>query len=128
MPVILILGALLVCLFAPSSLEARAARRGGDTVPILDIDAGCKDVAKMDLNKSMNYSQCMTEEQTARAQLKTVWPSFSAGKREECMHLVTPPALPSYVTLQGCLDMAREAAKLSKSGPGKNQPGTPNLH
>jgi hypothetical protein len=127
MPVFLILGALLSCFFAAASLEARTARRGGEAVPILDIDAGCKDLAQMDLNKTTNYSQCIAEEQTARAQLQTAWSSFPADKREECMYLVTPPALPSYVTLQECLDTAREAGRLSKSGPGKYQPGAPNL-
>jgi hypothetical protein len=40
------------------------------------------------------------------------------------MYLVTPPALPSYVTLQGCLDMARDAKNIGK-GQGSGISGTP---
>ena len=32
--------------------------------------------------------------------------------REQCLFLVTPPALPSYITLQTCLNTVRDAVKM----------------
>jgi hypothetical protein len=115
MPAFLFLTILLACFLAPAPLEAREPRSsGGNAVPTLDIDAGCKDVADMNLSRSTNYPQCIAEEQTARAQLQGVWTSVPASDKELCINLVTPPALPSYVTLQQCLDMARDAKKAAK--------------
>jgi hypothetical protein len=100
---------------------------GGDAraaVPRLDIDAGCRDLAHSDLSKT-DYPKCVVEEQTARIQLQHDWGSFSASSRDQCMYLVTPPALPSYVTLQECLNLARDADKLSKKGLDRSLSPTP---
>jgi hypothetical protein len=116
MPAFLILTALIAWSLAVPA-EARTTRSGGNqAVPTLDINAGCRDVANMDQSRTVNYPRCMAEERTARAELQKVWHTFSADKQELCLHLVTSPALPSYVTLQECLNMARDAEKLNKSG------------
>ena len=123
------------------SLEAQAARRGQSAVPSLDIGAGCQYVAKTELNKrpvpeagpgikpgdDLDYPTCMTKEKTARAQLQGVWRTYTARQREQCLYEVTPPALPSYVTLQACLDMARDAEKLIKGEQKTGLGVAPNL-
>jgi hypothetical protein len=122
-------------------LEAQAARRGQSAVPSLDIGAGCQYVAKTELNKrpvpelgpgikpghDLDYPTCMTEEKTARAQLQGVWRTYTASRREQCLYEVTPPALPSYLTLQVCLDMARDAEKLFKNDLNTGLGATSNL-
>ncbi len=129
MPSFLFASVLIALSLAPFPIEARTARdRAGGAVPALDINAGCRDVANMDLNRTTNYPRCMAEEKAARTDVQKVWGSFSKDKQDQCMHLVTPPALPSYVTLQECLNMSRDAEKLNKGGQDKGLSGTPGIH
>ena len=92
-----------------ATLESRSS------LPNLNIEAGCQDVAKNDLNKTTDYPGCLSEERKARGQLQKTWASYPADMHSQCMHLVTPPALPSYVTLQECLKTARDAQKMTKN-------------
>jgi hypothetical protein len=120
MPCFLILSVLLALTFAvPESLaKGRTARTGGSggSVPNLDIESGCRSLTHYDPGRTVNYDACIKEERDARGQIQNAWRSSSASTREQCLHLVTPPALPSYVSLQGCLSMARDAAELAKKG------------
>ena len=89
-----------------------AVRENAAGVPSLDIESACRDIANNTLNKTSDYPGCVSDERTARDQLRKEWASYSADMHEQCLHLVTPPALPSYVTLQECLKMARDAQNL----------------
>ena len=91
------------------------AMNAHDSLPNLNIEAGCKDVAKNGLNKTTDFPGCLRDERKAHDLLRKEWASYSADMHSQCLHLVTPPALPSYVTLQQCLVMARDARKLMKS-------------
>jgi hypothetical protein len=95
---------------APHSTESRAA------VPTLDAEAGCKETTALYHNKTTNYTSCMADERTARTQLENEWVKFSPDARTQCMYLVTEPAIPSYVTLEGCLQMERDAKNVSNPG------------
>ena len=99
---------------AMNGRTAAANQESRSGLPNLNIEAGCQDVAKNDLNKTTDYPGCMSKERTAREQLQKEWASYPADMHEQCVHLVTPPALPSYVTLQECLKMARDAQKMTK--------------
>jgi hypothetical protein len=113
--------------FAP--LKARVFRHsaGRAAVPTLNVEAGCRNVSYQNSidNKTVNYSNCLTAERTARTEVEKEWSSFSASVHEQCIYLVTAPAIPSYVTLQGCLHMARDARNLAKSSPGVSTYGNP---
>ena len=102
---------------------ARAATREGGGVPNLDVQSGCKDMANNQLNKTTNYDGCLRDERTAREQLQKEWASYPADSHSQCIHLVTPPALPSYVTLQECLKLARDARNMTKDSSGAEQIG-----
>ncbi len=90
-----------------------SGEQGG--LPNLDIEAGCRDVAKNDLNKTKDFPGCVSDERAARDQLQKEWASYSPDMHGQCTHLVAPPALPSYVTLQECLRMARDARNITKT-------------
>ncbi len=92
-----------------------ANQESRSSLPNLNIEAGCQDLAKNDLNKTTDYPGCVSEERKAREQLRKEWASYPADMHSQCMHLVTPPALPSYVSLQECLKMARDAQKMMKT-------------
>jgi hypothetical protein len=112
--------------FAP--LQARVFRHsaGRAGVPTLNVEVGCRNVSYLNsIDKTVNYSNCLAEERTARTELEKEWSSFSTSVHEQCIYLVTAPAIPSYVTLQGCLHMARDARNLTKSSPGVSTRGNP---
>ena len=131
MPTIFFLGALIILssgAVADPAMARRSHMPAGSrraAMPTLNIEAGCHDVANMDLNKTTNYSGCIAEERDARSQLQKEWTSFSEDKHAQCMQLVTFPAIPSYVTLQECLHTARDAENLSKSNPSGGMIGEP---
>lgn len=112
--------AALSCMASASSLQAAGSRyrvHNRDAVPTLDIASSCRDISTVEV-KTTSYENCIAEENTARDQLRIEWPKFSANAHEQCMHLVAAPALPSYVTLQQCLQMKRDAENLAKSPQG----------
>jgi hypothetical protein len=112
--------------FDPVQAKVFRHSAGRAAVPTLDVEAGCRDVANLDNSgKTLNYSNCLAEERTARTQLENEWANFPAATREQCIYLVTAPAIPSYVTLQGCLQLARDAKNLTKSSPGVGTYGNP---
>ena len=100
---------------AMNSRTAAANQESRSSLPNLNIEAACQDVAKNDLNKTTDYPGCISDESKARDQLRKEWASYPADMHSQCLHLVTPPALPSYVSLQECLKMSRDARKLTKS-------------
>ncbi len=95
--------------------QEAGASKGTDSFPALDMHAACRDVAKNELNKTTDFPGCISNERTAREQLQKEWASYSTDMQGQCLHLVTPPALPSYVTLQQCLTMSRDARNLMKT-------------
>jgi hypothetical protein len=99
-----------------SPVEARTAgaRASRGTVPKLDIESGCRSLAHYDPGRTVNFDSCIKEERDARAEVAKTWRSVPADRREQCLYLVTPPALPSYISLQGCLTIAHDAAELAK--------------
>ncbi|MGA7329408.1 MAG: hypothetical protein WBX25_34240 [Rhodomicrobium sp.] len=121
-----ILPALVVSLFtflsfSVAEVEARVRRDARQTpqaaIPNIDIANACHSIVSYEsggakADKAQDLSGCLTEEQNARSELQKVWGSYSANMREQCLFLVTPPALPSYIALQTCLNTARDAVKM----------------
>jgi hypothetical protein len=95
-----------------------------NSVPTLDIVSGCRGVFSYmtSMQRTADYSSCIANERAAQKQLQNEWMSFDASAREQCLYSVKEPAIPSYVALQNCLRMAREAKNLPKSRPGGGYP------
>lgn len=128
MPAFLILGVFLTLSFVGlgSGAEGRTARArvSGGSVPNLDIESSCQTIGHYDPANPGNYDNCIKEERDARMQIEKFWRSVPPDWREQCLHLVTPPALPSYISLQGCLTTAQGAedlAKKDRAGPSGEQ-------
>jgi hypothetical protein len=99
------------------AMDARTAAASGESqsgLPNLNIESGCQDVAKNELNKTTDYPGCISKERAAHDQLRKEWASYSSDMHSQCLHIVTPPAIPSYVTLQECLKMSRDARNMTK--------------
>jgi hypothetical protein len=99
-----------------ASAEGRTARArvSGSSVPNLNIESACQTLGHYDPANPGNYDNCVKQERDARGEIEKSWRSVPAGRREQCLHLVTPPALPSYISLQGCLNTAQGAEELAK--------------
>ena len=100
---------------AMNARTAAASEESQSGLPNLNIESGCQDVAKNELNRTTDYPGCISKERATREQLRKEWSSYPADTHEHCVNLVTPPALPSYVTLQECLKIARDAQKMTKN-------------
>jgi hypothetical protein len=102
MPAFLILSVLLA--FSLSGLEASAKGRtaragvGGGSVPNLDIESSCQSVGHYDPANPGNFDTCVKQERDARREIEKSWHSVPADRREQCLYLVTSPALPSYIS------------------------------
>src|SRR5262249_35833998 len=119
MPAFLILSVLLALSaagLAPAEGRTARARVSRGSVPNLDIESGCRSLAQYEPGRTVNFDACIKEEHGARGELEKSWRSLPADRREQCLHLVEPPALPSYIALQGCLTIAHDAAELEKKG------------
>lgn len=125
LPVLLALSFSAESISPNGSLLWRAAARAA-AIPKLNYEAGCRDVSKVDPHHT-KYSACIAEERDARAQLQKDWASFSESSRSQCLQLATPPAVPSYLTLQQCLITSKDASRLSKGSPSPGLAGTPGL-
>jgi hypothetical protein len=118
MPHLLIVSLLLALSLAgfgsPAEARTARARASGGAVPNLDIESGCRSLAHYDPGRTVNFDNCVKEERAARVEIAKSWRSVTADRREQCLYLVTPPALPSYISLQGCLTIAHDAEELAK--------------
>lgn len=106
---------LAVLLLGGSAALARPpSGRSDSPVPAFNVEATCRDVSK---DARLNYEKCLAEERTALGQLKKTWATFGAGSRGECVTLTVRSSLPSYVTLQDCLQTSRDAKNLLRQDP-----------
>jgi hypothetical protein len=87
-----------------------------DEVPSYDS----KKVCKADLQAEGDASgqagaACLSDEQDARATLKSRWMQYSSASKQECVQLQSNGSGPqSYVELLTCLQMAKDAKGLPK--------------
>ena len=108
------LSLVMLLLGGSAALARTLSERSQSPVPAFNVEATCRDVSK---DTRVNYESCLAEERTALAQLKETWASFGAGSRGECVTLTIRSTLPSYVTLQDCLQTSRDAKNLLKQDP-----------
>ena len=71
---------------AMNGRTAAANQESRSSLPNLNIEAACQDVAKNDLNKTTDYPGCMSKERASREQLQKEWASYPADMHEQCVH------------------------------------------
>jgi hypothetical protein len=81
-----------------------------DGVPKLDVGPSCKAAA---LVPPGNMKSCLRDERAAQKTLAASWATFASGDRTTCTKDAGIGGLSSYVALLTCLQMARDAGKLS---------------
>jgi hypothetical protein len=81
-----------------------------DSVPKFDMARECR----AEGGSTATLDACTTDEAAARNKLQPLWSQSSAAEKTSCLGETSMDGTPSYVELQICLDMARDAKKLSK--------------
>src|SRR6516162_6736767 len=83
-----------------------------DDVPTLNVESGCRAAAKMGDSLSLDTTQCLADENSARAQLEKQWTQFPPALRQRCPATTETGGDPSYVEVLVCLQMGRDAAQM----------------
>jgi hypothetical protein len=99
----------------PTSPQPAAASPPSRAVPHgiskLDYAASCRAIP--DGSKTA-IDQCLADEHRAYEHLTQGWAQFVASDKPGCIGLSSTPGLQSYVELLTCLEMARDARKLTQ--------------
>ena len=100
--------AVLLLLFSPSAF-------GGE--PKINVEAVCKaglaDAKRLELTPDQNDENCVSDEETAKQQLGTLWESTSVSIRNWCQSDARSLGTMNYLDLLSCLQIAEDL----KSGP-----------
>ncbi|MGO8912570.1 MAG: hypothetical protein ACLQDM_25035 [Bradyrhizobium sp.] len=81
-----------------------------DNVPKFDIMRECRSEG----GSQAMLDRCAAQEADARTQLQAEWIQFGADDRSLCFKETNMDGSPSYVEFLTCLEMARDAKKMSK--------------
>ena len=83
-----------------------------NSVPILDVEAGCKQTPDTVLIAGQDVKRCFTQENAARNQLTHAWAAFSIRDRFMCTQSATAGGGGTYTDLLTCLEMEVAAKDL----------------
>ena len=78
-----------------------------DAVPKFDIARQCQ----FEIGSKEELNRCVTDETQAREQLQTEWKQFTPSEKRVCNQETDTDGISSYVELQTCLEMERDAKK-----------------
>jgi hypothetical protein len=81
-----------------------------DSVPKFDITRECR----AERGSQAMQERCAEDETLARDRLQPQWIQFSPHDKAVCISETSMDGTPSYVELQVCLEMARDAKKATQ--------------
>jgi len=98
--------------FVPFLIGSQMLVTVADTTPSLNVRQTCRATGSItgSAPSQDDIDACVRDEQEARNAVAKEWGEFSAASRIRCVR-TSKDYLPSYVELQVCLEMARDAAK-----------------
>lgn len=80
-------------------------------VPTLDTRPTCAGAAR-EISITRTVEMCEQSEQQARDALAKEWASFPSADKATCVGTTRMGGFPSYVQIQTCLELARDAREL----------------
>jgi hypothetical protein len=102
------------------ALVAQLTVAFADGVPRYDLAPLCRGIAQQggmsllpNQGAPKDYKSCIRSEMAVRRQLVKTWPTFKASNKANCIGENSAGGLPSYTGLLSCLQMAKDASKLS---------------
>ena len=98
--------------FVPFLIGSQMLVTLADTTPSLNVRQTCRASGSItgSAPSQDDIDACLKDEQEARSAVTQEWREFSADSKVRCVR-TSRYYLPSYVELQTCLEMARDAAK-----------------
>lgn len=81
-----------------------------DVMPKLDIARECRSEG----GPQATVERCAQDEATARDRLQSEWIQFTVYDKASCVHNTDAGGSGSYVELLICLEMARDAKKITR--------------
>jgi hypothetical protein len=99
---------------SPLALGAWLLLPAADAVPKFNYEPICREAAKAGEGLDGRFSRCMAEEENARKKLQEIWSTFTPSSRASCAGMSSTMGIQSYVELQTCLEIERDAAKMEK--------------
>ncbi len=92
-----------------------------DTVPRFNLEPVCRGISQQgglalepNGNARQDFKRCMSSEMAMRGRVVRQWPRFTATEKASCIGEASAGGFQSYTDLFTCLQMAREARKLSQ--------------
>ncbi len=92
-----------------------------DSVPRFNLEPVCRGIARqgglaLEPNQSarQDFKRCMKSEMAMRGRVVRQWPNFTTTEKADCIGEAGAGGFQSYTDLFTCLQMAREARKLSQ--------------
>jgi hypothetical protein len=80
-----------------------------DSVPTFDPGPSCRVGAQTGVELQPNVTGCVQDEERARASLVKEWQQFSPNDKNSCVAEAESGGPRSYIELQTCLEVARDA-------------------
>lgn len=106
---------------ATLALTTQFSVAAADSVPRFNLEPVCRGIAQqgglaLEPNRSVrqNFNHCMKTEMAMRSRVVRQWPSFTVTEKANCVGEASAGGFQSYTDLLTCLQMAREARKLSQ--------------
>jgi hypothetical protein len=88
-----------------------------DDVPTLQIGPSCEAAGRGTVVLGRSKESCLADETAARDALKQNWPKYSAADKQQCLGMEKTGGPASYVELQSCLEIRRDARDIRNGGP-----------
>jgi hypothetical protein len=94
-----------------------AAPVRADDVPTLQIGPSCEAAGRGAIVLGRSKESCLADETTARDALQKNWSKYSATDKQQCLGMERTGGPSSYVELQSCLEIRRDARDIHNADP-----------
>jgi hypothetical protein len=94
-----------------------AAPARADDVPTLQIGPSCEAAGRGTVVLGRSKESCIADETAARDALQKSWSKYSATDKQQCLGMEKAGGPSSYVELQSCLEIRRDAQDIRHADP-----------
>jgi hypothetical protein len=88
-----------------------------DDVPTLQIGPSCEAAGRGAVVLGRSKESCLADETAARDALQKNWSKYSATDKQQCLGMERTGGPASYVELQSCLEIRRDARDIHNADP-----------
>jgi hypothetical protein len=101
-----------------------AAPVRADDVPTLQIGPSCEAAGRGTVVVGRSKESCIADETAARDALQKNWSRYSSTDKQQCIGMEKTGGPASYVELQSCLEIRRDAQDIRNADPLESPLGT----